>query len=423
MWRTRTHSPHLQKEEDEEELVSKTPGARITDVESTVDPTATDDVSEALDVGSRWINETSGSVWYCVDNTVGAAVWKNVSAAASGSHPVTVSAAKPTVNDDSNAGYAIGDHWINSTTKQVFQAVDVSVGAAIWKRVDQPKTNIAAVDPAVGNDDTEDYEIGSTWVNTASAPPRVRTAVDVSIGAAEWLRHTNLKNNISTAEPLTTDDADSDYEVGSQWFESTLQELFICTDATVGAAVWLPAGQVGSRVLPGSVLVGSILDYPSSGSGAANQIQYVAVRLFSGRVYDRIATFVDSGGTAGRFIQGGVYDVTDPAVFSDPLNRVAQTDVVDTNTTQPGYYTTALTDGAGTPQTYSPPVTGVYWIAFIQSSNGVKFATTVQFRADFLARRTEIVGSTLLPASPGALTNPASSMILVALIEQGIVLP
>jgi len=351
--------------------VARTPGVKISYNEALVDPTVNDDVSEAWDIGSRWVNTALGRVWFCVDTTAGAAVWKDVSDATAGSHPVTLDTVDPAVTNDSNSSFAVGDHWIN----------------------------------------------------TAAVPRRAWQATDVSVGAAVWKRVTNVKNNISTAEPLVTDDANSDYEVGSQWFESQLQELYICTDATVGAAIWLPAGQVGSRVLPGAVLVGSILDYPSSGSGSANQIQYVAVRLFSGRIYDRIVTFVDSGGTVGRFVQGGVYDVADPAVFSNPLNRVAQTDVVDTNITQPGYYEIPLTDGAGTPQTYSPPVTGVYWIAFIQSSNGVKFATTVQFRADFLARRTESVGSTLLPASPGALTNPASSMILVALLEQGIVLP
>jgi hypothetical protein len=350
--------------------VARTPGVELSNNDSaTTDPSASDDVTQGWDVGSHWTNTTLGKVFFCVDVSTGAAVWRDVSTPGVGSHPVTLNAVDPVVTDDSSSGFAVGDHWIN----------------------------------------------------TAAVPRRAWQAVDVSVGAAVWVRVTNIKNNISTDEPLQTDDANSDYEVGSQWFESSLQELYICTDATVGAAVWLPAGQVGSRVLPGSVLVGSILDYPASGSGSANQIQYLGVRLFGGRIYDRVVIFVDTGGTAGRFVQGGVYDVADPAVFSNPLNRVAQTDVVDTNTT--GYYQIPLTDGAGTPQTYSPPITGFYWIAFIQSSNAVKFATTVQFRANFLARRTEIVGSTLLPASPGALTNPASAMILVALLEQGVVLP
>ena len=55
--------------------MARTPRSDITDVESTVDPTVNDDVTQALDVGSRWINTTTGIAWRCVDNTAGAAVW------------------------------------------------------------------------------------------------------------------------------------------------------------------------------------------------------------------------------------------------------------------------------------------------------------------------------------------------------------
>lgn len=48
-------------------------------------------------------------------------------------HPVTLSTADPTVNDDANAGFSIGDHWINITSKEPFQLVDSTAGAAIWK--------------------------------------------------------------------------------------------------------------------------------------------------------------------------------------------------------------------------------------------------------------------------------------------------
>jgi len=47
------------------------------------------------------------------------------------------------------------------------------------------------------------------------------------------------KNNISAAvPPVVTDDADSGYEVGSDWFDITAGDAFVCLDATVGAAVW-----------------------------------------------------------------------------------------------------------------------------------------------------------------------------------------
>ena len=38
----------------------------------------------------------------------------------------------PTVNSDSSAGYEVGDEWIDETGDKTYQAVDVTVGAAVW---------------------------------------------------------------------------------------------------------------------------------------------------------------------------------------------------------------------------------------------------------------------------------------------------
>ena len=44
--------------------------------------------------------------------------------------------ASPTANDDSSAGYAIGSLWADATGDTLWQAVDVSVAAAIWAQID-----------------------------------------------------------------------------------------------------------------------------------------------------------------------------------------------------------------------------------------------------------------------------------------------
>lgn len=40
--------------------------------------------------------------------------------------------ADPSILDDSSQGYEKGDQWINTVTKSVFTAIDVTVGAAVW---------------------------------------------------------------------------------------------------------------------------------------------------------------------------------------------------------------------------------------------------------------------------------------------------
>jgi hypothetical protein len=42
---------------------------------ATVDPTATNDVSQGYAPGSRWLNQTNSRVWKCMTNTLGAATW------------------------------------------------------------------------------------------------------------------------------------------------------------------------------------------------------------------------------------------------------------------------------------------------------------------------------------------------------------
>ncbi len=41
----------------------------------------------------------------------------------------------PTVNDDANDGYVVGSKWVNVTQDRIYEAVDVTVGAAIWRRM------------------------------------------------------------------------------------------------------------------------------------------------------------------------------------------------------------------------------------------------------------------------------------------------
>ena len=351
--------------------MARTPGVKITNVESTVDPTATDDISEALDIGSRWINTTNNSVWFCVDDTASAAVWKDVSASASGSHPVTISIVNPAVTDDSNSGFAIGDHWINTASlpKRAWQATDVSVGAAVWTRVTNVKSNIALIDPTISNDETENYEPGSQWYNAATS------------------------------------------------------ELFINLSAGTGVALWRVTSPSDVLTLVGATIPGSLFDYPAVGNSTTNLIQYIAVRLFDGKDYDRMFCFIDSGGIAARTVQLGVYDQVDPSTVTDPDTRIARTDVEPTNVTQPDYAEFPLTDGAGTPVTLSITETGIYWLALTTNSNSIKFAMSIQFRANYLPVRREVGSGGLLPASAGILTNPSSAVTLVGLLEVGATIP
>lgn len=49
----------------------------------------------------------------------------------------------------------------------------------------------------------------------------------------------------ASADPTTSDDSNSDYQVGSRWFNTTANTEFVCLDASVGAAVWVETTQSG----------------------------------------------------------------------------------------------------------------------------------------------------------------------------------
>ena len=43
--------------------------------------------------------------------------------------------AAPTVNDDTGDGYLVGDTWLDTTNDMIWQAIDVTAGAAIWLEI------------------------------------------------------------------------------------------------------------------------------------------------------------------------------------------------------------------------------------------------------------------------------------------------
>ena len=47
-------------------------------------------------------------------------------------HPVHIDTVDPTATDDSAAGFVAGEHWVNTTTPSIWEAVSVGAGAAVW---------------------------------------------------------------------------------------------------------------------------------------------------------------------------------------------------------------------------------------------------------------------------------------------------
>jgi len=103
---------------------------------ATVAPTVNDDSSAGYAVGSKWIDTTADEAYVCLDASAGAAVWQILT----GDEKDNITTTDPTVNDDSTQGYEVGSRWFNSTTDTLFFCEDASAGAAGWTAIGSPSS-------------------------------------------------------------------------------------------------------------------------------------------------------------------------------------------------------------------------------------------------------------------------------------------
>lgn len=144
------------------------------------DPSATDDTPDYA-VGSIWVNTTSKEVFQCVDNTSTAARWVKRQA-----EVITGATTIPTINDDYSAGYLPGSLIVNTTQDVAYVCLDNTVGAAIWRSLGTGRTTATTTDPTVNDDVNDGYLPGSVWVNTSGNT--VFTNISNSAAAASWVR-------------------------------------------------------------------------------------------------------------------------------------------------------------------------------------------------------------------------------------------
>lgn len=239
----------------------------------------------------------------------------------------------PTVSDDSSAGYTVGSRWIDTTNDKEYVALDVSVGAAVWTEttagasggetntasnqgtdgvgvfdaksgVDLQFRNVApgsakitvtlngkdvdvdlgtvnlgdltdVVITSVGENEVLAYDSASgNWINQTpaeaglAAATHTHSAADVTSGTLAHERGgleadvsafagllkinagttSELKSEFAkTAAPTANDDSSAGYAVGSRWIDTTNDKEYVCLDASVAAAAWTETTQAGTN--------------------------------------------------------------------------------------------------------------------------------------------------------------------------------
>lgn len=163
---------------------------------STTDPVANNGTNNGYDVGSLWVNTTTDKSFICLDSTVGASIWKVITPEIKQTYGDLNA---PTVNDDSSKGYATGSIWVSTPTKIAYICVDATIGAALWKQITpRVKNNLTATTPPTANDDISlDYAKGSLWLDMQT--DQLYMATDTySLGAAIW-RNISANGRLSSS--------------------------------------------------------------------------------------------------------------------------------------------------------------------------------------------------------------------------------
>ena len=155
----------------------------------------------------------------------------------------------PTPDDDALHGYGIGSVWTNVVSQQTYVLINNENGEAIWIPLTGTaiKHNfIATTNPTINDDVSEHYGPGSHWYNTLE--DRLFICIDATEGAAVWreIALTKKHNFSATTDPGLTDDKNAGYTQGSEWYNTVSGSFFVCVDNTPGAAIWVNATGGGS---------------------------------------------------------------------------------------------------------------------------------------------------------------------------------
>jgi len=182
----------------------------------TAAPTATDDSSAGYSVGSLWVDTVADKAYVLVDDTAGAAVWVDITAAGGGATPSASETVAGIIELATVLEATTGTDGTRAITPATLKAVlDAGVGAV----------TSGATNPGTGT-------AGDIFYNTTD------NLFYGHNGTAFEPLKTGLDNKSGTAAPTATDDSGDGYSVGSVWIDETNDEAYILVDATAGAAVW-----------------------------------------------------------------------------------------------------------------------------------------------------------------------------------------
>ncbi len=168
-----------------------------------------------------------------------------------------------------------------------------------------------------------------------------------------------LHNMAATTDPGTGDDSSGGYGVGSIWFNRTRDTLWLCKDASAGAALWEP--YLSRRVLhAGYGAAGVAATTLLNGSGqvpAADTLYLYPFRWFGGPTLAGLFSRVTTAGT-GSAMKFGLW--ANDYATGRPTGVPVAANNTGLSTTTTGMRTAAIS--------YAPPP-GIYWVGTVHEGS------------------------------------------------------
>jgi len=206
---------------------------------ATMPPTQNNDITQGYYVGSRWVDIVHEEEYVCLNNIRGLAIWTETTSVCVGSgiSGINIQYNEVTLPGDpfatldfdcTNGGLTITNVGNGTAVINCLATIN-DTDANLRNRATHTGTQISATISDFDNTVTD-----STHANRHDNP-HIVTATQLGLENVVNI----LDNWTASTTPNVTNDSSQGYILGSKWFDTTNNRIYICESNAAGAAVWL----------------------------------------------------------------------------------------------------------------------------------------------------------------------------------------
>jgi hypothetical protein len=221
------------------EITNFTSQVPYSNFNATTPPTRNSDITQGYYAGSRWVDIAHEQEYVCLNNTRGLAIWTETTSICGGAG---ISGINLQYNDTDVPGDPFATMDFNCTNGGL-TITNIGNGTAVINclaTINDTDANLRNRATHTGTQiATTISDFDNTVTNSTHAGrhdnPHVVTAAQLGLDNV-----INILDNWSASiMPTGLNDSSQGYIVGSKWFDTTNNRVYICQSNTLGSAVWL----------------------------------------------------------------------------------------------------------------------------------------------------------------------------------------